>query len=228
MWNKYKLAPIKSFLMAQEFIHEAHEKKQLMTLFASTGFGKTVGFQHYMETTSTNYYYAQIKPAEAAKPFFYRLNNIINDKENIQTNYKSSSSLNWLIEQSSYDVINNKKDPILIIDEAGNFKKNAQSYLRQTWDNIRGNAAMIVSGPDRYRMNLRDWNLDLSSGIPEFMSRINNTKTIPAPDYSDIELICRTNEIDEKKVIKYIFDNSHNLRNVKNYVVAHHDGTLGI
>ncbi len=58
------------------------------------------------------------------------------------------------------------------------------------------------------------------------LPRIDNTITLPAPEYPDIELICRANEIDDKKVVKYIFENSHNLRNVKAYVIAYHNGTL--
>ncbi|WP_109830126.1 AAA family ATPase [Reichenbachiella versicolor] len=226
MWNKYKLAPISSFNMIQDNMHEAHEKKQLMVIIGATGFGKTVGFHHYMNYTNYKCYYTQIKPAEAAKPFFYRLNDLINERDIGMDNYRSSSSLNWLIEKSSYDFLNKKDNPMLIIDEAGNFKKNSQSYLRQVWDNIKGNSAMIISGPDRYDKNLKTWNRDLSTGIPELVSRINNWKYVPAPTYEDIKLICLENEIDDKRIIKFIYENSHNLRNVKDYVLAYHNGEL--
>lgn len=226
MWNNYKLAPISTFNMLQDNIHEAREKKQLMIIIGPTGYGKTVGFHHYMNYSNTDCYYAQIKPAEAAKPFFYRLNDLINERETSFHNYKTSASLNWLIEKSSFDFLNKKDSPMLILDEAGNFKRNSQPYLRQVWDNIRGNASMIISGPDRYDKNLKAWNRDLSTGIPELVSRINNWKRIPAPNYDDIKLICLKNEIDNNKIIKYIFENSHNLRNVRDYVIAYHNGGL--
>lgn len=225
MWTEYKLAPITSFRYILDVLHEAHEKKQLIVIYGSTGFGKSIVFNHYQKNTH-NCFYVKIKPAESAKSFFYRFIDLVNNREYVMDNYKNSVSLNWMIEQSSYDYLLNKNNPIVLFDEAGNFTKNSQSYLRQVWDNIKGESAMVISGPDRYKLNLKKWNLDLSSGIPEFVSRIDNSYELPIPSLEDIDLICRTNEIDDRKVVKYIFKNSHNLRNVRNYVIAHHNDNL--
>lgn len=223
---KYKLAPITAFLMIQDTLKEAHEKKQFLLLIGSSGYGKSIGLKHYI-VEYNNTIYIKARPAESCRPFFVRLNNLL-EASPIRSVNNPNASTDWLIETSSFEIKDKRQDSLLIIDEAGVFKKYAQAFLRQLWDNIQGSSGFVIAGPDRYQINLNNWMNDLSSGIPELVTRIERTIVLPEPSFEDINLICSHNEISDKKIIRYIFSNSGNLRDVKNLVEAYHDGLLDI
>lgn len=220
--HKYVHAPIAAFLLVKEIIKEAKENKELVLLIGSTGFAKSSSI-NYAVQKDKDLIYSIIRPAQKPRPYFSGLVDTLNGIA-IDENAKPKESLDWFIQASSFELIEKSKNGLLIIDEAGNFSKGAQSYIRQLWDNIKGHSGLIISGPDRYGLNLKDWNRDLSSGIPELVSRIDRTVYLPKPSSDDVKLICQYNKIDDKRVINYIFRNSSNLRHIRNYVMAHHSG----
>jgi len=224
---KYKLAPITALHTVHNACRTAIEEKQLIVLIGKTGYGKSIGLLSYKKGNQNECIYSAIKPAQRAKGYFSGLIHTLHGNPGDETVFKQSY-IHWLIEKSSFEIMARKTPSLLIVDEAGNFKRNSQSFLRQIWDNIGGKCGMIISGPSRYEKNLHQWNEDDSSGIPEFVSRINNWITIPEPSYDDISLICLRNNIEDKKVIQYIYENSPHLRRVKSYVMAHHEDLLGL
>ncbi|QCK15219.1 AAA family ATPase [Mangrovivirga cuniculi] len=221
---KYKIAPISSFLQIQEELNLAVEYKRFIVIFGTTGFGKSIPLLNYANDNELISYSA-IRPAETPKRFFSRYNDIFgNQKSEAEFQYKGT--LDWLIQSTSYELINTKESIMLIIDEAGNFSKIAQAYLRQVYDNIMSQSALVLSGPDRYRMNMKNWNRDLTSPVPELISRVHKFIEIKKPTYDDIKLICHYNEIDDKKIIKAISSKFGNLRHVKEYILRTHRGDM--
>lgn len=220
---QYKLAPITAFQMIQEVIDECRDEKSLITVIGSSGHGKSIGINGYLKRDS-NCLYLEIKPGQLAKSFFLTSRDQLLDLKSKKTNPSNSyTSIHWSIETLSYEIID-QKPTIIIIDEAGNFKQSGQSLLRHLWDNVKGTCGMALFGPDKYKHDLVQWNRDLSSGIPEWVSRMDNMIDIPVPSEDDIELICKSNDIIDKKIIKFIFKENIDLRGVHRMVLRYHAG----
>lgn len=224
MSHKYELAPVTSFLIIQETKKIAMKNKELILVIAATGFGKTVSFNHSEKDITSRYY--SIRPTESSKSFFSRMSLDLSGIK-VTGNLKSYSE-DWLIEQATYELTSKKNIPLVIIDEAGNFDKRSQKSLRQLWEALRNKTGMIVSGPTKYLLDLKKWDMDNSSHIPEYVSRINRVVIIEPPSKDDIELVCRRNDISDKEVIKYITKNSKHYRHVRNHVMDYHSGTLDL
>lgn len=219
---KYQNAPVSAYHLITETIDRSIELKHLYRLIGSTGVGKTTNIKLVLSERD-DYFFISPRPSECSKPFFSRgLDQIFNEEldGNVGTN---GVNIDDLIENLSFEIID-RNIKIVIIDEAGNLKKNAQSHLRQLWDNIKPYCGMIVAGPDRYDLNLIEWNRDLSSGIPEWVSRMDDKYTIERPSLADIKMICKMNQVESAKIIRYIELNTINLSGIKRIVEAFHRG----
>ncbi len=224
---EYKLAPITAFRQIQEELEYIASIKSTMHLFGSSGFGKTVSIAHFIKNFA-NSFYIRVEPAETSRGFFSRFLDELNGLSWSADNPQKPGPTNWLIERTCLDIREKKKCSIIIIDEAGNLKKGSQSHLRQLIDKLTGYCAVVLAGPDRYRLNLAKWSNDHESGIPELMTRMHRRVTIKGPVFEDIELICLKNSIPEAKVIQFIFTNCSHLRSVKNHVLDYLNGRLDL
>jgi|GEM_PF-6582988 hypothetical protein len=224
MSYKYKLAPVTSFLVIQEALKLAHQNKELILIIAATGFGKTVSFNFSEQEQKYKYY--SIRPTESSKSFFGRMSFDLSGIE-LKGSFNSQSE-DWLIERSTYELTSKNNIPLVIIDEAGNFNKRSQKSLRQLWEALKNKTGMIISGPTKYLLDLKKWDMDNSSHIPEFVSRISRVIIIDPPNEDDIELVCTKNDISDKEVIKYIVNNSKHYRHVRNHVMDYHSGVLDL
>ena len=224
--KKYELAPVRSFIRIQEVVEMVKENEEFVLVIGETGFGKSVGFNYSQEQKDSNLKLFTIKSGQSPKSFFSDMLKSLNGLQIKGPN--GFTTIDTLIELIVFELKSLKKNPIVVIDEAGNFGKGSQKFIRRLWDEYGKHSGLIISGPPKYLNKLKMWKTDDTSDISELVSRINRVIHLPQPSTKDIKLICDKNMIEDKEVIDYIINHSQHYRHVKNHVIDFKNGRLNL
>ncbi|MEP1781636.1 AAA family ATPase [Reichenbachiella sp.] len=192
-----------------EICRLAQEDSLFIALIAETSQGKTFGFNEY-EITNENVYKVEITPSMTPKQFYLELQR----KLHLES-VNSKGSLWYLIEKNAQSLWELKKKSLVIVDEAGNFKKGMHKYIRELRDKTKGFCGIIMSGPGYFKKNMTDWEKEGYPGVPEVMSRINHWITLKKHNINDVRKICALynitdedfiNQCDQYNYLSKIFD----------------------
>jgi hypothetical protein len=89
----------------------------------------------------------------------------------------------------------------LIIDEAGKISVNQLQFIHELRDLTEKNLGIILSGPEYFHTNLKDWSSMELYGIPELYRRIAFKIWLERPKQYEIEAVCNKYGINDKKLI---------------------------
>ncbi|WP_425390775.1 AAA family ATPase [Ekhidna sp.] len=209
MLNNFPIQPTANYKKATSCLNYSRQHKALYMLIGNNGFGKTSSIKHYAEK-HPNIRYFRIGEKERPKAFFGRLiHQITSEKEMDLDLLLKNAYLDYLIDRVSYDIVDDTDIDLIVIDEFGNFTARFIPILRQLWDNISPRIGMVLAGPPSILNDMRKWQKEEKRGINEIFSRVGHRiQFLKKPSLKDVEIICLSRDITDKKLISRFFKNN--------------------
>lgn len=207
-----------NFLRIQDILTDLYVRPSFEMIQAITRAGKTIALK-YFASKNDGVLYIEVKPAESASTFWSRLlYHLIEGKQSLD--FLQRANINYLIENSSQEILQNSKYKLIIIDEVGNFKPGFVRFIRQLTDNVSHKCSVVLTAPKEALEKMELWKVKKQSGMAEFLSRIDYVHKLPKHSDDDIKQLLKVYEIKKNKLLKFITKEAESLgdavRMVKN------------
>lgn len=183
-----------NFNTIQSVCNVSRVQHRMSAVIGDTGVGKTTALRHYYRNTE-NTYLLTCQMSMRPKHFFEKL------AMNIGVNI-SGTTYDILIRTA--DELKRRKDPLIIIDEAGRMSARLLNYLHDLWNEIEMNAGVVLAGVGYFKTNLDKAVEKNKVGMPELRSRIGFWTNLELPSRAEIEAVCTHNGLTDKEIIKSI------------------------
>lgn len=193
--DKNRIILISNFKRIMKICDMVQEESLFIGLIGESSYGKTFTFNEYAKKHD-NVYKVEVTPSMTPKRFYLELL-----KQLSKNTYSSNMPLWYLIEKNAQSLWSLKRKSLVIIDEAGNFKKGMHKFIRELRDKTKGHCGIIMAGPKYFKQNMVKWEYEEHPGIAEIMSRVNQWLTLPKHTIEDARKICSLYNITDKAFI---------------------------
>lgn len=195
------------------------ERKEFYFICADSGLGKTTTFEWFAEHYPGDTIVLSVKPAETMKLFMAKLLSATTGESFEELTKVKSKAIHQFIEESSFEIVSTLNNPVIIIDEAGNFKRNYIPYIRQMADNLKGAAGFVIAAPSDFKNRLEKWSQNSVPGISELLTRIDYVAEIAPPTFQDFKLLASAYGIKKKSFWFWLFERCDNFRTAVGYIL---------
>jgi len=186
---------------------QARAGSKMVGIIGFTGAGKTTALREY-NYSNKNTYLVVCKKSMSPKQFFIQI------LKSIGVNFTGT---NYDIIKRIATELNSKKNPLLIIDEAGKLSHTILLYLHDLRDYTDNNAGIILAGVDYFKKNILKAVNRNKEGMPEFYDRVSYWLEMPNATRQEIKYICEINGLTNAEQVKNAC-RMDNYRKVFNYV----------
>ena len=212
--GQYQLIKTENFNTVQTLCADAANRHMMFGLIGFTGAGKTTALNQYYLSTP-NVYYVECKNIMNRKQFFASI----------------LTELGVSVAGTVYDMVtriidefNSKKNPVLIIDEAGKLSHTLILDIHDLRNATQNNLGIILSGCEYFKDNLETAVKRDKQGIPEFYSRVVSWQILTKPSRREVSAIFEVNGVDETELSKQRFSNFREVYNA--YSNFHFEATF--
>jgi len=189
--QELQLVATVNFQTVHKVANDAKRNHKLTCIIGYTGAGKTTALTNYSENNRNVYYLKCIKSMRP-KQFFRKL------IQEMGLSY--SGSIYEMIERISEE-LNSKKNPLIIIDEAGKLTQTVLMYLHDLRNLTEGSTGMLLAGVEYFKTNLEKWVDRQKEGMPEFYDRIMYWQELKYPTKSEVRAICEAYGINDAEIV---------------------------
>lgn len=169
----------------------ARKYRLMIGITADTGMGKTTALRTYSRVK--NVYFITYDKTMRATQFFTELLK--------ELSVSFTGTLNEMVNKAASE-LNEKENPLLIIDEAGKLTHSMILYLQVLRDKTMCNCGIILSGMPYFKSNLQKFARREKEGYAEFLRRINVWHEYSGLKSCEIDEICKENGITETGKIR--------------------------
>jgi DNA transposition AAA+ family ATPase len=189
----WRIIQTNNFLKIQKSCNDARRFKLITGVIGYAGAGKTTALKHFYKNNK-NTYMITCKRSMRPKQLFEEILQALGVRFN--------GTIYEVIKKISKE-LNQKRNPLLIIDEASKLSPIILMYLQDLIDSIH-NAGIVLAGVEYFYSNLLKAVEKQKIGMPEFFRRINFWLELSLPTKKEITTICIANGIEDQEVIKKI------------------------
>ncbi|MEQ8925772.1 MAG: ATP-binding protein [Fulvivirga sp.] len=223
------IVPTSNYLLIEDWVEFAREKKALVLLIGENGYGKTTTLKKISSQIESSIY-IKVGRGEPARHFYSRFLTEVDilNQYNKKEVFKNPHIFHLM--DQSINIINERNDlDLILIDEFGNLDKRYISYVRQIWDEVQFNAGMVLAGPPSLMADLLRWQKFKTRGINELLSRIGSRrKVLKVHTYNDIKKICKSRGIVLDSEINHFYKVAPDLRVLQILIDDYKDGRFKI
>lgn len=207
--NVAKLFNTADFHAVTTLCNRAKDNHFMAGLIADYGMGKTTALKAFArgENVFYIYYDCNMKP----KHFFYELGK--------QLGYDYDANVYDQVKRAS-DTLNTISNPLIIVDEASKLTDAMLMTLHVLRDKTINNCGILLAGMPYFKSNLIKKANKQKTGISEFLSRIMIWNELEGLRANEIEHICQTHGIDDKKEISRL-KTFKKFRDLSNAILLH-------
>ncbi|WP_316777744.1 ATP-binding protein [Pedobacter antarcticus] len=207
--NAGKLYSTTDFNAVTNLCEQAKSKHYMSGLIADYGMGKTTALKAYARNENVFYIYydCNMKP----KHFFYELGK--------QMGYEYDASVYDQVKKAC-DTLNTLVYPLIIVDESSKLSDAMLMTLHVLRDKTINNCGLVLAGMPYFKNNLIKKAQKQKVGISEFLSRIMIWHELEGLRSTEIEYICQTNGITNKKVVSGL-KTFKKFRDLSNEILLH-------
>lgn len=188
---------------------EAHNQRSMKMIASPTGTGKTTGLKYYQEYK---------RPADT---IYVLLNRLMTPKVVLESialalGLKTKGNNHHLADEICREM--NKRQLLLILDDAGKGIEKWITVFQVLYDNTEGHAGIVLAGTDEMQEVIA---LNAMRGIrpyPEFESRVSYFAPLPAPSAGIVREICNDHGITEQAAIDLVMGRCTNFRALFNLI----------
>ncbi|MEM6814174.1 MAG: ATP-binding protein [Bacteroidota bacterium] len=191
---------------------DAQTNKRMIAIYGYPGAGKTSGLIQYARVKK-NVYYLRVRKSMTDKDFYRALLGVLGFKD-----VRNELSIHYLMNKLSNNLNMVRSNNLLIIDEAGKLKPRQLEYIHELRDLTQSTTGIVLAGPDYFSDNLDNWKEKGVIGIPELVRRIQASIELDPVTLDEVREICKHYGITQKRMVKYIKNNSENFSDVMNHV----------
>lgn len=206
--TNWKLIATDNYVTVHNLCDSARQRTTLFGIIGFAGAGKTTALEVYFKNNENTYLVTCARTMKS-KQFLTAILSTL-DISYLASDYEMVQKI--VIE------LNNKKDSLLIIDEASKLSPNALMYLQDILDGIEGNSGIVIAGVEYLHDNIKKSAEKSKVGMPEFFSRVAKWKKLNLPTRSEIKTICELNGLTDQDKIKDITKLT-NYREVRNRII---------
>lgn len=201
-WNLIKTSNFEAIF---KICNDAKRNGKMLGVIGYTGAGKTTALNEFYRAKK-NVYLVTCKKSMKPRQFFEKL------LKQLGVDY--SGSIFDMIEKAS-EILNTKRSPLLIIDEAGKLSPALLLYLHDLRDNTIGHAGIVLAGVDYFKANLIKAVTKQKEGMPELFSRIVAWYELKGVNRAEIEAISSANGLDDKTIVSDLIKGENRVKDLR-------------
>jgi hypothetical protein len=191
----FEIVGTSNYNSIQNICAKTQQAHQLNVIIGYTGAGKTVALNDYYRTTE-NVYYVVCKNSMNRRQFLCAI------LAEMGVNFMGSvyDMVNKIV-----DLLNERPNMLLIIDEAGKLSTNVLLDLHDIRNTTMYSAGIILAGCEYFQSNIEKAVTKEKTGYPEFHSRIISWNVLNKPTRAEISAICHANGLTDEATIKELY-----------------------
>jgi len=205
----WQTVPTEQFTRTIATLEDAREYGYTNVIIGETGSGKTYAAGLFQKSNPADTYIITVGASDNITDLVDKVVDILHI-----TPAKSKSKKIADIISKLREMRRSGAKPCLIFDEAEYMKQSALCAMKELYDNLHGNAGLILIGTDQLIRNIEKLKKRNKEGIPQFYRRIKfGIRTLPAIDRSFKQFL---NDVEPglKKFLKANCDNYGELHDV--------------
>ncbi|MCG8402732.1 MAG: ATP-binding protein [Firmicutes bacterium] len=207
-----EILELDNFLTIQNVCSICYKKNRMMGIIGYPGAGKTIALEVYTKHHK-NVYYVRVRKSMSTKDFYMRLLECMGVENTMR-----DLPPHFIMNKIAFNLNLNRKNNLIIIDEAGKFKPGQLEYIHELRDLTVNTTGIILAGPEYFKDNLDKWKKESVIGIPELHRRIHSFVDLVRPTKREVTGICKHHGITNPTTIKRLFKDSDNFGSLINQI----------
>lgn len=201
-FSEWVIVSTTNYKMMKKAISEAKEECYFLPISDKAGAGKTTGIKGFVNDTKTSHNYFLKCRQWAAREFLEHLMRSLGLE--VPRGYQSIDSLGQHV--IDFFVERKTKKPTLCLDQANSLKASALKFIIHLFNEMEDKMSLIIVGTEALEKEIKRGVRYQKDGYDEIDSRFGrNYLKLFGNTAKDIEAICTSNGIADKKLHKKIF-----------------------
>lgn len=206
----------------------ALENKMVVLVEGASGLGKTFAFDYFKKKNpNANVFVDELRSTDRAKhPWERILTKLTQDNS-----YRRKGIRTYDLDDLSSQLVSRLNAAgapnLVILDEAGFLNFQMLRHFRSLANRTKKSTGYIISGPDYFIKNLKQWVTDQVPGMKELDTRIDLFVKLTAPDYKEKKFVCESEGIANVAKTREISSKVDNFRDLFREIDFYHKGIEG-
>ncbi|MBI1838255.1 MAG: ATP-binding protein [Flavobacteriia bacterium] len=211
--NQWNIVETRDFRMLSAIMKDAQEHSNVFAVVGSAGSGKTLAQRSFSETNKKVYL---VQCAEYWNRKFFLAELLTK----MGRDYSGLTVAEMMHE--AVRVLKMQDKPLLILDEADKLSDQVLYFFITLYNQLEDNCGILICATDHLAKRINRGRKLNKKGYNEIYSRIGRKFIeLKGVGSTDVEQICRANGVNDKNLIKEIFEDSeYDLRRVKRKIHA--------
>lgn len=211
-----KIIETDNLITISQLCMTAYKESNMIGITGYPGAGKTTCFEWFTNEykDKIDVYLVTVGASMNASKFFSSIIYQITGEE-----VTSKLNLNSLINKIAFLLNHDGMKKLLIVDEAGKFKKKMLEYMHELRDKTMNSTGIILAGPKYFKMNIDEWSEKNVNGIPEVQRRFNFWVSLEKkPRKQEIRAIIKSYRINDDSFINSVVSKARHFGDVENAI----------